>query len=145
MKAAVTWVVLANAGIVRVLMNNGTGKGFVPVTGLTFSAPAPIDYADEAGVMQSSAGPGRPSMTRADPASHAEQTFAKDIVARLTKAHQDGAFSRLILVAAPHMLGVIRGVMTPSLKGLVLAELDKDLTLTPADQLPNKLADLIAA
>jgi protein required for attachment to host cells len=54
--------------------------------------------------------------------------FARDIADWLDNAEAAEAFDRLVLVAAPHMLGDLRTVMSKSVEGRIAAEIDKDLT-----------------
>lgn len=71
-------------------------------------------------------------------------TFVRDIVREVEKAHHNGHFSKLVLVASPDVLGAIRHQLSNNLKQDVTFELDKELTeLRPnelRDHLPRALA-----
>lgn len=74
--------------------------------------------------------------------------FVKDVVGRLEKAHHNGQFSKLILVASPEVLGEIRSNLSNSLRHDVTYELGKELTMLRPDELrqhlPRTLAPLSA-
>jgi protein required for attachment to host cells len=61
-------------------------------------------------------------------------------VGYLEKAHQQGKFGELCIVAAPEFLGEIRGVMNKSLHGTVKLEIDKDYSHADARELGERLA-----
>lgn len=72
--------------------------------------------------------------------------FVRDIIRQVEKAHHNGEFSKLVLVASPDMLGEIRNQMSSNLRQDVTYELDKELTeLRPNElrgYLPKALAPL---
>lgn len=57
-----------------------------------------------------------------------ELSFAQDIAIWLDEAVKEDAFDRLVLTAAPHMLGDLRKVLSKPVHTRVVAEVDKDLT-----------------
>lgn len=65
--------------------------------------------------------------------------FVKDLVKQLEKAHHNGEFSKLLLVASPDVLGEIRNQLSNNLKQNVTFELDKELTLLRPEQLLEHL------
>ncbi len=140
MKAPVTWVLRANSGVASIVANRGTAKGFTEVPTMSWDAAPPVDYADRAGTVR----PGD-NYKKTDPKDLAEEQFARLIAGNLDRALQKGSFDRLILCAAPHMLGTLRRHLSENLHKLVIAEVAKDLTQTPLASLPNKLSDVIAA
>lgn len=142
MKALRIWVLLADARRAHVMSYDIPSKRLVPVEGAEWTAEPPAEYSDEAGVMPSRTGSGRASISRPDPALQAEVSFAKYLVSQLNAARTKARFDKLIVVAAPHMLGVLRAHMTPELQALIGAELDKDLTQSDHDKLMRSLADV---
>jgi len=143
-KPTITWIILANANQVRVISNAGPNKGLSEVEDVTWQAPERPDYADEPGVTQSSAGPGRASITRPDTKHLAEQEFANSVVDDLEQHHRKGRFDRLLLIGAPHMLGSLRKSLTPRLQKVVVAEVAKDLIQISLSELPAHLTDQLA-
>ncbi|MCK0104228.1 host attachment protein [Pseudohalocynthiibacter sp. F2068] len=145
MKPTVTWVILANAGVARVVVNEGPGKGFAALEGMTFESEPPAEYSDEPGMGHSRFGHGKSAVAQPDPKRQAEASFAATLIGRLEDGLRKSAFDRLILVAAPHMLGTLRAAIKGSLKDKVFAEVAKDLTHIPIEDLSDHLEDVIAA
>lgn len=142
MKAIRTWVLLADARRAHVMSYDVPSKRLVPVEGAEWIAEPPAEFSDEAGVMASRVGAGRPSISRPDPALQAEIAFAKSIVGHLNKAREKGRFDKLVVAAAPHMLGVLRTYITPELQAIIQAEFDKDLTQSNPEKLMHSLAEV---
>lgn len=143
MKNKVTWIVLSNSQNASVVANRGPGTGFEPVAGHVWEAPEVVGYSDEPGVMQSSTSSGHPSLTRTDLKRLGQNAFATDIMDHLVKAHRDKAFDRIVLTGTPQMLGALRDAAPTAIKSALLAELDKDLTKVPADELGPHLRDIM--
>lgn len=130
MKAARTWVVVADAGRCRVFSRK-------PVDGSLMSV---LDR-DLVGEIRSAAqsGSDRPGVTfdrtganrhakepRTDPREYAEASFASEVADYLqTEASK---FDRLIVAAAPSFLGYLRTALPPAVSALVTHEIDKDFT-----------------
>lgn len=67
------------------------------------------------------------AMQEASATVHEESVFAGEIVQTLDKARQEGRFHSLILVASPHLLGVIRQKLHGPLEKSVIQSVDKNL------------------
>ncbi|MGS4883403.1 host attachment family protein [Roseibium sp. MB-4] len=81
-------------------------------------------------------GPGhRSSVANADWHELAEEDFASDLADILYKRAHEGKFDELVLVAAPAALGQIRKALHKEVSDRVLAEVDKDLTNHPVDEI----------
>jgi protein required for attachment to host cells len=65
---------------------------------------------DRGGRSFDSHGQGRHTMAREkiDPKTHAAMAFAKNIAEQISDAKQAGQFDRLVVIAAPRFLGVLR-------------------------------------
>jgi len=144
MKPLKTWIVLADATSLRLAVNEGPGKGVygLPDPGL-FAAPV-TELSDEPGVAHASVGPNRGGISDPDLKKQALAVFADDIVGFLMQARKEKSFHRFILSAPPTMLGILRQKLTPDLQAVLHAEIPKDLTHLPLDDLPAHLADVIA-
>lgn len=145
MKSTITWAILADARSARICENSGPNKGFAVVPDGHLTAQEPSDYADAPGLAHSSHGPGRAGMTRRDPKSMAANAFARQIADELGQRHAAGAFDRLILVAAPQMMGELREALNGPVQASILAEVNKDLTDVALPDLPKHLAHVLAA
>ena len=75
----------------------------------------------------------------------AKAQFAKDFAARLNKAAHEGGFDRLVVIAPPTTLGELRAEYGPSLKGRLVAEIDKDLTKHPIEDIERQVAAALTA
>ena len=144
MKPVITWVVLANARLARVVIHRGPGKGFVVKEGLEWNAPDAIDFADKSGTARSSSNSATVTFGRSDPSDIAQTTFAKDIASHLEKLHRGGTFDRLIISAAPHMLGEIRKALEKTELASAYQDVSKDLTHIPLQDLGRHLEHIIA-
>ncbi|NKB26651.1 MAG: hypothetical protein GKR99_03415 [Rhodobacteraceae bacterium] len=145
MKPIITWAILANSTQAHVVENSGPGRGFAAIPGRTFRAADPMSYSDQPGVTHSPAGSARSAMDKNSPKRLAESLFARQLAEALERDHAKGRFARLILVAAPHMLGELRAAMPQALVDLIAGEVDKDLTQVPVRELPERLGHVFVA
>jgi protein required for attachment to host cells len=139
-----TWVVVADGSHARILENAGTGEGLEEIS--TEAVPDPPTHeivSDRQGRHADSHGAGRHAMDpKTDPHRHAEREFARHLCALLDRAAQENRFERLIITAAPAMLGDIRALMSPHLRERVLAEVDKDYVHLSVRDLAERLSDV---
>ena len=77
-----------------------------------------------------------------DPERQQEENFAEILIEELERSFSEHEFARLTVIAEPRMLGSLRHRMTPDLKQAVVAEIAKDLTKTPAEDLEAVLEEL---
>jgi protein required for attachment to host cells len=82
---------------------------------------------------------------RSDPRRQMKRHFAEDIAARLAAEFHAGAFDRLMVAAAPAMLGDLRRALSSEVRKAVAGEIAKDLTKTPEKELPAHFEDMLAA
>ena len=73
---------------------------------------------------------------------HATKTFAKTIGERLDQARVAGQFERLVLVAEPHLLGLLRDVLDQETRRRVIASVPKDLHVVALRDLATYLPEL---
>lgn len=144
MKPIKTWIVLADAKTVRIAVNDGVGKGVYGRSIEGLEAPAVTALSDEPGQTFASVGPNRGGISDPDLKGQAEHAFAADIVRYLEGALARSDFDRLILITPATMLGHLRQALTPALRKVLHAEIPKDLTHLPLDELPEHLADVLA-
>lgn len=143
MKPVITWVVLANARMVRAVVHRGPGKGLVEKDGIDWAAPDPVEYADRAGKARSSTNSATVTFSRSDPNEIALAAYAREIAARLDAQAQAGAFDRLIVGAAPAMLGALRDALDKTTLAGRYRDISKDLTQIPVQDLAPHLEDLL--
>ena len=84
-----------------------------------------------------------------DAKKQATMAFAQRVADRLDTARRQGEMERLVLVAAPEFLGLLRNVLTPETKRLVESEFNLDLAAMKPneirDHLPEKLFATISS
>ena len=143
MKPKRTWIVLANARLARIVEHRGTGQGIFVEPGMVLHADEPVEYSDRAGTGHSIGGPGNSAVDMGDPQEQADAAFARAIAERLSGAQTSGEFDRLIVIASPHMLGLLRKANAPDVTDKIMAEVDKDLTAIPLDELEKHLGSVL--
>ncbi len=65
--------------------------------------------------------------------------FTREIATVLADAERAGAFSHIIIIAAPRLLGQLRDALPDAVKRCVTTEIAKDLTAYDAAQLTDWL------
>jgi protein required for attachment to host cells len=96
---------------------------------------------DRPGRVHQSVGTRRSNVEQTDFHHEAEQQFLADLVRRLDAALQQKAVKDLVMVAPPRALGAIRKAYSDRVRAALLAEIDKDLTTMPVDQIERHLLD----
>lgn len=144
MKPVVTWILLASARTARALENKGQGKGLTVLADRRWTADTPRMPRDKAGIGHSIAGPGVAAVEQSDLQKLNDLQFAKDLAAHLSAGLQNAEFDRLILIAGPHMLGLLRQELDDHLRAVLLGEVPKDLSKQSLADIENHLGDLIA-
>ena len=95
---------------------------------------------DRPGRAHSSVGNQRSGMSgEVDAKTHEAQMFAKEVAERLAKARANAEFDRLVLVAAPAFLGMLREKLDSQVLRCVTLTLDKDLSHLGARELREHL------
>ena len=125
------WVLVANQAEAAIYSMDRLRGSLVPVETLRHAAGrarAQDLISDAPGRVQDRVGPARHSM-EPDVGFKAEETrrFARKIVDNLMLGLQQENFERLILVAAPAFLGVIRKELSAQLAEVVIEEISKDM------------------
>lgn len=70
---------------------------------------------------------------------HAKSLFVQDVANLLNRNGLKGAFNKLVLVASPHVLGLLRRRLHSDVLAKVVAEVDKSLTNQPLHKVENLL------
>jgi protein required for attachment to host cells len=77
---------------------------------------------------------------RTDPTEVETEHFARMLCGRLADGVDHGEHGRVVLVAPPHFLGVVRHLLPPSVNKRVVASIDRDLTRVSVNDLPTLVA-----
>lgn len=101
----------------------------------SFKNPANREILSDApGVGFSSASPGRDTFEQADPHQENEDRFAAE-AARVLASVADSMEGELVVAAPPDTLGVMRCHYDRTVKARLLAEIDKDFTKHPVEEI----------
>ncbi len=93
-------------------------------------------YTDEAGRGRGLGGPGGHAMELADNNPQEQvRRFCKQLVERLSKGLHKRAYRKLILIAPPSFIGLLRQQLPDGVQAHVQKELVKDLTADRADSI----------
>ncbi|WP_038073318.1 host attachment protein [Thioclava pacifica] len=91
-------------------------------------------------------GPGhRSALEETDWHELAKMRFADDLAETLLRMVQQGRIERLVLAAAPRILGEVRRSLHKSVADILVAEIDKTLTNHPIDEIEKLVKDEIEA
>jgi protein required for attachment to host cells len=147
MKPIKTWILIADGARARIVINDGPGRGVREVEDAQFSASHLPDReidADRPGRTFDAGGDGRHAKVPKTPSHrHREQQFAGQLADYVDNGLTQGLFDRLIVVAAPGMLGDLRAKLSNPVKQVLLAELSKDLTHLPDHELAPHLEETL--
>ena len=73
------------------------------------------------------------------PKEHVVLVFYRELMARLDLAYSQHQYTRLELVAEPHLLGILRGLLSEQLRRIVTHEIHKDIAHERADEIAARL------
>ncbi|GAB4573944.1 MAG: host attachment protein [Rhodothalassiaceae bacterium] len=145
--AKTTWIAAADAGRLIVYELHTGPHGREPVRILEIPSDFPESReigSDRPGRSFDSHGEGRHAMEPpTDPKRHEAETFARRVAEELAGHADAGRFERLILAAAPAMLGDLRRFLPEPLRRKIIAERAKDLTRVPPDKLLAHFEDIV--
>jgi protein required for attachment to host cells len=145
MAMTVTRVVVAHDAGARWFDNRGPGKGLIPRGQVEFEDGRRHQGELEADRPGSAGGGRRHSYA---PSRDAKDTacahFAKELAADLARELRAGSFARLVLVAPPRFLGMLKSALDPQLERTLLATVPKDLPRASVEELIVQLGPHIA-
>lgn len=137
------WILVANQAEARIysadrIPGNLVLKG--TMTHTEGAAHARDLTSDAPGRAYNRTGPARHSVDQEAGVKEEERRkFVKEIVGRLQTAHLRGEFERLVLLAAPAVLGVIRKTLSGDLVKTVIKEIPKDVVRQGVDKVHTQL------
>ncbi len=144
-----TLIVVADASRARLLVADRNKSTFHEI--LTLAHPEGRLHESEItsdlpGRTFDSHGTGRHSMEQPVSAKQQERiNFAKQIARQLDEVNSKVSFDKLILIAAPAMLGLLRDNLKNEITKKVTLEIDKDLTQHSIEQIQNQLPEFLPA
>ena len=81
----------------------------------------------------------RSSQPEVSATEHEAQVFARELAERLRRGRVGQEMDALVLVAAPHFLGLLRNTLDDQTRKCVVHEIDKDLTQYDAEKVGELL------
>lgn len=138
-----TWVLVADGG--KALLLENVGDAEMPLLEVRREAaqdnpPTSAQGTDRPGRFND---PGSAHRSTAEPTDWhqlAEDRFAHDLAEMLYARAHAGRFDRLIVTAAPKVLGELRKVLHKEVAGRIMAEVALDLTNHPVDEIARRVA-----
>ncbi|MES0860820.1 host attachment family protein [Ruegeria sp. SCPT10] len=140
-----TWVIVAD-GEKALFMENITDAEdpnlvVVSVEEADMPAAQPSDRAGR----RNDGGPNQKSaLNDASWKTHAKSLFVQELATLLNRKGLKGAYKRLVLVASPHVLGLLRRRLHSEVLAKVVAEVDKTLTNHPLHKVERVLISKLA-
>ncbi|MCS6892861.1 MAG: host attachment protein [Rhodovarius sp.] len=146
MDRPITWYVVADAGRAEALVKRRHESGFDTVR--TWENPLAHLKAhdlgsDKPGRAFDSLGAHRSAMEpHENPKDVSERNFARELADALAAAVAAGEVERIVLIAAPRLLGMIRPLLSPAVTAVIHSEHAKDYTKLPRADLFARLNEL---
>lgn len=139
---AVTWVLVADSSRARIFAKNGREAfreeaGFIHPESRLHEQELTSDLPGSDGGNGSGQRHGKAA--RVSPKRHEAITFSKQVADHLESARSDGRFHRLLIVAPPAFLGLLREQFSPALGTLVTQEINKNLVQLKPEELRAQL------
>lgn len=147
MKPVRTLILIADDVTARFVVNEGVGKGLREECVLSVSqfAQDQVSFEDRPGRGSGGAGGRHGYETGATADDMGRARFARHVSEALDQEWRALSPDRLILVAPPKMLGVLRGALGPEPRAALLADLAKDLVKVSLVELAGHLEPVIVA
>lgn len=144
----ITWVLVANASHARIFLNRGCNKGLECLKEMEHpdSRKKGMELvSDKPGRQQQSlAAEARPGMEPdTQPKTVEAQRFARELADFLCEARKQNSFTRLLLVAPPNFLGLLREHLDTQTANLVVETLSKDYTRAGDNELMEHLGKVM--
>jgi protein required for attachment to host cells len=134
------WVMVCDGSKALILENAGDAVFPNLQTRETFEQkPVPNRGSDEPGRVFASTGTRRSAVEQNNAHDQSERNFLKTLASRLDTAIHAGEVKRVVIVAPPRALGIIRQVYSPQVRQAIHAELEKDYVKLPVPEIENHL------
>ena len=132
------WLVIADGEKALFLRNEGDEKfpNLKVFRELEHANPPTHDQGtDQPGRFTDGSGPHRSAVEATDWHRVEKRNFAREIAERLHRNASKGAFSELVIVAPPQILGDLRKELAKDVETRIVAEIAKDLTKHPVHEI----------
>jgi protein required for attachment to host cells len=145
-----TWILVGHEAGARVFENRGPGKGLDLVETIEHPEGRLRDRdidSDRPGrsFRKDSGDPRRSAMSRGEgPHDRVIADFARALADKLQHGRVENQYERLVLVAPPGFLGLLRASLDGPTAELVVGSIDKDLATRKESELIKHLGEVIA-
>jgi protein required for attachment to host cells len=153
MNANATWVIVSHRAGARILEHKSAKLSLVSEIDheagrlkdgeINTDRPGrSYDRGNGGGNERGAAGPQRSAMSTEESAhEHVANMFARELADVLRQGRNDHRYARLVLVAEPRFLGMLRNALDDTTAGMVAATVGKDLAQVPLQELPGYLGE----
>jgi protein required for attachment to host cells len=144
-----TWIVVAHEAGARFFENHGRGTGLELVEEIEHADGRARDRdmaSDRPGrsFRKNIGDPSRASMGQSEgPHDRAVSDFARALADKLKDGRVQNRYKRLVLVAPPRFLGLLRSSLDGPTAQLVIVSIDKDFAASKKSELVERLSELI--
>lgn len=141
-----TWLLVADNTHARIFMADTLSSKLEELEDLTHTEGRLHDRemtTDLPGRIKSADGSGHAFEQPTDPKKHESNNFAHRLAQRLEEAHNANKFARLMIIAEPSFLGLLRNCLPELIKKKVCFELDKNITLQSAADIRKHLPEYL--
>ena len=142
-----TWVIVADSTKARVFSTENSSSPLVEFEAIEHPEGRLHTReltSDLPGKDSNRTGSGKHSMgSETDPKRHEAESFAKRITGFVENARNNNKLSRLIIIAAPALLGMLRRNMSNETGKLVAMELDKNLSDLKGEEIRQYLPRIL--
>jgi protein required for attachment to host cells len=140
-----TWILVADSSVARIFVAKGPDGPLAEIESLSHTASRLHDRdlaSDRPGRTFDSVGAGRHSKELGvSPKEEEAVRFAEQLASRVNAARAANEIDRLMVVAAPRFLGLLRQRLDPPTHKIVAFELDRDLTRMGPEEIRSHLPD----
>ncbi len=138
-----TWLVVCDGAKSLFLRNDGDANllNLIPVE-VTLQADTPTRElgTDRPGRVYQSQGAARSATEDTDWHSQAERDFLVNVAEWLNAHVQDNTIKKLVVIAPPKALGILRENLLPATRTVIIAQIAKDLVKLPIPDIEKHLA-----
>jgi protein required for attachment to host cells len=148
-----TWIVSANASRARFFVQAHANDPLDEVNGMVnegarlrqrdLETDSPVGERAASNSVHNTGAPTTPSTyePKQTAKEHEVELFARQVAEYLVKAHNEGRFEQLCLVASPEFLGLLRKLVEPRLHSALRDSINKDYTHSSPRELQQQIRE----
>lgn len=143
MKHPKTCVIVTSGKVARLFDLQGRGDALSLVEKQRLEAREVNSPADTQGVTHSSVGHSQHRLAPHSGPDKRKDAFAADIADRLASDTGWNAFERLVVIASPKMMGLLRARLDAKTQAKVWTQIDKNLAQMPVEKIGDVLNEVL--